>query len=956
MLLLALPAIAFSQPTPLQRADSLNRAGMEYYNSGHYRQAELDLEQAFRLYESHTKPEAWLAPGTDYAEILVDRAKYEEALKLFNRLKTIAVSARNMPLQARIENDLGWLQLKMGHFETALDHLKDAIPLARQAKDTLRLGYIHDNIGGIYRRQGKYDQALRYHKQALPYYQQLRNERSIAICLNNIGLTYKQLSLFDRAIEYYERSLEIRKKLDNVDLMASIHSNIGGLYRQLGDYDKALVHYQTSMQYRNRAGDPLGTAYTLNNIAILYGALGQNERALEYYHQSLERKRPYANNASLAVTYANIGDKYWEQGQREKAVGYHREALKLIRTTGNQRRIASYLFDLIDVELQLGELSSAGQNISRTAVIADSTGDARLLQQVALRQGWLERARGRPRDAIRHYRQALRRSGALERNAALLPLKNLAYTYEQTHPDSAIYFGQQAITIIEEARRQTGSLSEFRSSYFKQHADFYVDLAGWVLRYQQQPGEAFRLVELAKARSLADELEQAAQRMDQMLPEARRIERARRLNRISSLYDSLNRAGTRDTARIEQQIRDAELDYAAFENKLQRNYPRYRDMTPPEPISLESARRLFDRETAILQYALNQNRLIIFLIGRDGVTTHQQVFDEDGQHNGLLSHVRQFRDAIVSRQPEDSLERLSRPLYRQLIAPVEPALDRYANILISPDRGLAYLPFEVLTKNNDYLVSSFNIKYIPSLTGYTLVTKPREFGRSLLAIGNPDRYAERRNLPELPTVRQEVASLANLFGTSTTMMGEQLSEKAVQKEMQEGYSYIHIAAHSVIDEQNSSLSGILLNAEEKLAGVGNDGYLRSSEIYLLNAPTNMVVLSACKSGVGNVVSGEGMLGLQRAFFNAGASAVVVSLWDVYDRPTTHFMKQFYTQLEAQHESWSDQWQSLIRWIGWDESEPFGRTAESMRAVKLAMLDHPEYRHPVFWAPFITVGR
>jgi CHAT domain-containing protein len=131
--------------------------------------------------------------------------------------------------------------------------------------------------------------------------------------------------------------------------------------------------------------------------------------------------------------------------------------------------------------------------------------------------------------------------------------------------------------------------------------------------------------------------------------------------------------------------------------------------------------------------------------------------------------------------------------------------------------------------------------------------------------------------------------------------------------------------------------------------------LRSSEIFGMNINSDMVVLSACNTGLGKMVDGEGMLGMQRSFFYAGTSTVVVSLWNVYDRSTASFMNEFYKSLLQQDTStgWID---SALRWIGWEQSIPFGAKAKAMREAKLKMIKHPLFNHPVYWAPFIVVGR
>jgi len=118
----------------------------------------------------------------------------------------------------------------------------------------------------------------------------------------------------------------------------------------------------------------------------------------------------------------------------------------------------------------------------------------------------------------------------------------------------------------------------------------------------------------------------------------------------------------------------------------------------------------------------------------------------------------------------------------------------------------------------------------------------------------------------------------------------------------------------------------------------------------------MVVLSACNTGLGKVVKGEGMLGLQRSFFYAGASTVVVSLWSVYDRSTANLMKEFYRAIISEEEHSSSWISDLLRWVGWDQSIPFGEKAAAMRKAKLKLINHPMFNHPIYWAPFIVVGR
>ena len=185
----------------------------------------------------------------------------------------------------------------------------------------------------------------------------------------------------------------------------------------------------------------------------------------------------------------------------------------------------------------------------------------------------------------------------------------------------------------------------------------------------------------------------------------------------------------------------------------------------------------------------------------------------------------------------------------------------------------------------------------------------------------------------------------------------EVTEEAFKTLLQQNrYRYVHLATHGIINENKPGRSGLALSTGGELTATSKeDGMLRSSEVFGLDITSDMVVLSACNTGLGKVVDGEGMLGLQRSFFYAGTSTVIVSLWNVYDRSTATFMNEYYKALlnGDSEEDWVD---ASLRWIGWDESLPFGQKATAMRQAKLKMLNHPLFHHPVYWAPFIVVGR
>jgi len=189
------------------------------------------------------------------------------------------------------------------------------------------------------------------------------------------------------------------------------------------------------------------------------------------------------------------------------------------------------------------------------------------------------------------------------------------------------------------------------------------------------------------------------------------------------------------------------------------------------------------------------------------------------------------------------------------------------------------------------------------------------------------------SLARLPNTKTEIEQIGALFppAREKLRLGPEATEASVKAERLGAYRLLHFATHAVIDERAPARSGIVLS----LVNTGKeDGILRASEIFNLTLNADLVTLSACRTGLGKVVRGEGMIGFTRAILYAGSSRVLVSLWEVNDLATPALMKSFYTRLRAG--------QSV---------------AEALREAKITMIhsDRPAHRHPHLWAPFIVSG-
>ena len=187
-------------------------------------------------------------------------------------------------------------------------------------------------------------------------------------------------------------------------------------------------------------------------------------------------------------------------------------------------------------------------------------------------------------------------------------------------------------------------------------------------------------------------------------------------------------------------------------------------------------------------------------------------------------------------------------------------------------------------------------------------------------------------LTQLPYTRTEVEGIAHLYPPETIsiFMGNQATEKKLKQTDLENYRRLHFASHGLIDEDKPEFSALVLGPDQEEA---EDGFLTMREVFELKMNADLVVLSACKTGLGKTIRGEGVSGLSRAFLSSGAQNVLVSLWNVYDLSTATFMKDFYREMEQ-------------------------KESDKLKALKDArelMMQSGKYSHPYYWAPFILIG-
>ncbi|HKG22661.1 MAG TPA: CHAT domain-containing protein [Blastocatellia bacterium] len=393
------------------------------------------------------------------------------------------------------------------------------------------------------------------------------------------------------------------------------------------------------------------------------------------------------------------------------------------------------------------------------------------------------------------------------------------------------------------------------------------------------------------------------------------------------------------------------------------------------PFSLGDAKDLLpDRKTVLLNYLVLDDSTLLFVITRQAEEKGEaagkpelNVYRLPVGREALALLVEGFRRNLAERNL--NFREQAREMYGLLLKPAEDHLRGSATLCIVPDGGLWEMPFQALqTPQGRYLVEDQAVFYAPSLSILREMMKRRRDGDhdvppgerlsksaqapqgkpTLIAFGNPEidarpekgdsQFPQGNELVRLPEAEKELKILKQLYGAerSKIYVGTEAQEERFKSEAP-GFSVIHFATHSILDELSPMYSYIMLS--QAPGAKGEDGLLEAREILEMSLSADLVVLSACETGRGRTASGEGMLGMSWAIFVAGCPTTVVSQWKVDSASTSQLMVEFHKNLLSQT----------------GKNSATASKAEALRRASLKLMASGRYRHPFYWSGFVVIG-
>ncbi|MFQ6093694.1 MAG: CHAT domain-containing protein, partial [bacterium] len=685
-----------------------------------------------------------------------------------------------------------------------------------------------------------------------------------------------------------------------------------------GDLARALEYQKKALELHTELDIKASQAIDLGSMAVVYRSLGNLPEALQCLRESLELNRALKARSYEAKDLKNMGGIYRELGDLSVSLEYCTQALKLYRELGNRVREAETLNETGLVHLESHDYP----------------------------------------EALKYFRESLKIAEEIHIPEPIWRCrKNIGDVYAQMNQfGDALQSYRSSIEAIEGVRKKL-ELEEFKTSYMQTKMEVYEQTVGLLIQMDRK-FEAFQYVERAKARALLEMLIESKIDVYQGV-DAELLDREREIFiKISSIQTDLQNPDITEEDREDliRSLREQEESLEYLRLELRRENPQYADLRYPEPYSLEEIQRevLPDGDTVLLEYLLGEARSYLWIVSKTGLEVLSLPPREEIERG-----VKRVLSIISQPPTQRTFYDLSHRLYNMLVPPDETNLSGVRNLIIVPDGILFYLPFEALVQSKvrgpkvkvSFLGESFDVSYAPSASTLALILKERlkrEGQMELLIFGDPDYGEEaiggltresvtkslydRYHFPRLRFSGQEAKAIASLYPEEKVrvFLRAQAREEEIKKEELEGYRILHFATHGVLDEVVPRRSGVVLALDEDPV---EDGFLQIHEIFNLRLGADIVVLSACQTGLGKLVRGEGMLGLSRAFFYAGASSILASLWSVNDRSTAQLMTHFHQNLKDGMEK-----------------------REALRKAKLTLLSEGgRLAHPYYWAPFILMG-
>ena len=820
----------------------------------------------------------------------------------------IAKKINDIDAEALAHSELGVSYSYTNELIKAKEYYEKSYGLYTATGNQLRLSLLSNNLGTVYSQMFDYESALKYFQTGIEY----AGENKRAVIKNLIGMAdiYTNLSNYSKAIQLYKKAHEISKEIKEVALDAEINYGLGALNFGLNKYKDALDEFKKSYELNNQS-DAFFSSQILNQMAVVYTHMDSLKNAKTCFYDAIVLSRKNSDSYSEISSCIDLASLY-------------------IKENG-----------LKDAERTLNMAKSDLRNIK----------SAYLESQIYLIAGKIFKAKKMFHDAQEAFTKSLNLAVKLKEFDTQIETNYLlAELFEDNNlNEGAESYYKSAINLTEDVSRSLFGNDRLQISYYSSKEEIYNSFADFYLK-QGKFASAFGLIDKSRSRNTMHNLVnlklQSLIKNDSLLKKIYDYEwilhsdiySENEVNRTKTSFELLKEKLIKTEPAVEKFLSTGgNLTLKQMQDKLRAKVNLLSIYTTPANTYL---------------FLVNKDNFYHFKINLSSKELREMVRDISPYFNYSNSSAGSFYNqdlfAFNAKAAYSLFERLLKPAFDKI--------NQGEKIIISSSPELLTLPFEFLIsrynnagseydyKNKDFLVLNYDISYTPSIAVFFEQHKSSTSdNEKVLLVGNPlinnkiSGYAERRGLleeqsslpREIPLLPlrysgEEVNDIGKIIKASIILTDKNATETNFKKDADQS-GIIHLSTHSFLFNKQPVI--FFSNYYDP----DNDGFLEAGEIVQLKLKSDLVVLSSCNSGLGVIDESEGILGMTKAFFEAGAKSVVVSLWTVNDKYTAKFMTLFYENLSK----------------GFDKSE-------ALRQAKIEFIK--KYSpNPYYWAAFVLSG-
>lgn len=909
------------------KASSLNDLGPIYTATGRVDQAIAVLNQALELYSAHDDNRGRASALNNLAGMHSRRGELTEAGELVEKALAFRNMENDRPGAINLLNGLGAISDKLGEPERALDYFTQALN-GWQALDEItpgdrrRVAQVFNNLATENDKLGRFDQALKYYDQALEIYQKGSPDR--AATLDNQGELYVSLGNPQKGRECYKEALDLLTvPKPDLDVKAGLLVHMGQLSLIDGNVKLALSQFSEA---RDLQPGPAKLADVLTNLGAAFALDGDLEKAMEAYQSAYEIQLRLKNQRGQGLTLQKRGEAHALRGEKVQALDDFNRALAAWKAVKDVRGEAATLENIARVERDRGNFAAAKAKSDEAIQIVEN-----LRTDISSRQ--------------------------------------LRTSYFATREN---YFELDIDLKMQDSKTREGIAAALESSEKARARGLLDSLSeARIGRVETLQTTDTQLAALLKQRqTLSDNLGAKAWA---------------RTNLLTGAYS------TRQLALIEKEIDEISVRYDQVEVAIRERTPQLNSLLKPKPALLKQIQQQLDHDTVLLEYSLGEERSYVWVVTTnsiDGFPLPPRDHIESAARTFAKSLADRKRTVAGETAPQyerrrhqadEDFNTASAELSDKIIRPVAPLLGTKRLVVVA-DGALQVVSFAALplpgatAQNQRRLIDNHEIVYEPSASVLALQrseladrkraahaviilanpvftsddsrvaalternpssnSQPKSNNNMVTRKGDVSRALEDIGLERFPRLfssaveAQKITAVAPKSESKAILDFDANRETAMSSELAQ-YRIVHFATHAVVNYKHPELSGMVFSLVDR-RGQPRDGYLRLHDIYNLNLPADLVVLSACQTGIGKEIKGEGLITLTRGFMYAGAERVVASLWKVDDAATAELMAELYIQIFANGQ----------------------RPAAALRTAQLKLA---KKRSPADWAGFVLQG-